>query len=90
MKIRWAILGVGAACAACAACCAPLLAPLLAGLGLGGGTAAGLGFGLPGMSWGVAVAGGLGVAALVVAAFHLRRRRRANVSCAVAARADGA
>lgn len=33
MKLRWTILGLGAACAAC---CTPLILPLLGGLGLGG------------------------------------------------------
>jgi hypothetical protein len=35
MKLRWGIVGIGAACAAC---CVPLILPLLAGTGALGGS----------------------------------------------------
>jgi hypothetical protein len=38
MKLRWGVLGIGAACAAC---CAPLLLPWLAGAGIAGAGALG-------------------------------------------------
>lgn len=38
MKLRWGVLGIGAACAAC---CAPLVLPLLAGAGIASAGAVG-------------------------------------------------
>jgi len=70
-----ALLGIGAACAAC--CAIPLVVPLLAGLGLvglGGVTLGGAAFG-----W-MAAASAAGM--LAVAAFYLWRKRAAAQACA--------
>lgn len=79
MKLRWGILGLGAACLAC---CAPLILPLLVSAGLIGATAGGAGliFGLTldqivCVALPAAVLGGL-------ALLWMRRRARARASCA--------
>ena len=79
MKLRWGILGLGAACLAC---CAPLILPLLASAGLIGATAGGAGL-ILGLTLDQIVCVVLPAAALGGLAFlWLRRRARAKASCA--------
>lgn len=78
MKLRWGILGIGAACLAC---CAPLILPVLAGAGLislGAGGAGMLLFGLTldrVLCFGVPALGGLALAFL-----WLRSRSQAKAA----------
>jgi hypothetical protein len=65
MKPLLALLGVGAACAAC--CAIPLALPLIGGLAVSGALGAIAG-------WPLALGAGA-LAAIAAAAWHLRRRR---------------
>lgn len=78
MKLRWGLLGIGAACAAC---CIPLVLPLLAGVGVltaGAGGARLLGLSLEQiLCYGVPVAG-LAAVGLV---WWLRRAKARREAC---------
>ena len=87
MKLRWELLGAGAACAAC---CAPLIASPLAGLGLLGGGAVGAGewLALPAEHV-ICLAAAAGIiAGLALLAWGLIRRPGKVADCACRTRCD--
>jgi hypothetical protein len=83
MKLRWTILGLGAACVAC---CVPLILPLLGGFGLGG---AALSAFAGKVSLDQLICLGLPMAIILVAGLiWMRRRQHLKSSCACPDRCD--